>query len=169
MHVADLVQRAREEFAPPLNFIEAAESVDLPSLSPGQNLEATLATLVTKTDRYRWRVAGQRYILYPEPPVWDEEGPSVTITDRPRLEAASEYVAALRQHTPELADLVEPPLKGDPRAALYTAPVSVTPKTPILEQLVQLLGTNERLAFTIERAATGRRMLHFVEVNPRSK
>jgi hypothetical protein len=109
-------------------------------------------------------MAGQRYVLYPQDPIWDLEGPPVTIAYRPRLEAAGEYVVALRHHIPGLADLVEPPLKGDPRAALYTAPVSVTPKTPILEQLVQLLGSNERLAFTIERAATGRRVLHFVNL-----
>jgi len=55
-------------------------------------------------------------------------------------------------------------LKGNLHAPIYSEPVSLQFKASIIEHLVELLGTDDQLAFTVEWASSDRRVLHFERV-----
>jgi hypothetical protein len=80
------------------------------------------------------------------------------------LEAATQFVTQVRARVPELADLSEPPMLGDPRSPVYAQPVSLSPDGSILQHLVALLEPDPRIVFTIERTLFGDRVLHFGRV-----
>lgn len=149
----------------PVSAIESDEPVDVEIAA--RDVREALDALCTQAESYRWRTVMGRYVLFPADSVWESEISGVAIADVPRLDAATRYVIAVRSQISALEDLVEPPIKGDPRAPVYTEPVTLSRESSILAHLVELLGTNEQLAFTVERARSGKRVLHFEQVTTR--
>jgi hypothetical protein len=162
--IINLIRELRDTSGVPVNVIVSDEQIRVSCSTTGQDVAAVLEALVAQTARYRWRTITGHYVLYPSDPVWDSKISGIAIRSVPRLDAATQYVTAVRSQIPALADLVEPPMKGDSRAPVYTEPVSLPLETSIVTHLVELLGTNDQLAFTIERARSGQRVLHFQQV-----
>lgn len=162
----DAVRQFRKTSGVALNAIEADTEERACWPSVGHDVEATLEDLIAQQGHYRWRMLMGRYVIYPTDSVWDGRIAGIAITGRPRLDAATQYVKAVRGQVPALRDLLEPPIKGDPRSPVYTEPVSLRSEAPILIHLMELLGWNKALAFTIQWTQSGRRILHYQEVTP---
>ncbi len=131
---------------------------------PGGDTEAVLDALVSQAPAYVWAEVAGHYVLYPRAAVWETRVGGVQINAVPRLEAATQFVVHARAAVPELADLSEPPMLGDPRSPVYTEPVSLPLAGTILEHLAALLGPAPRTVFTVERSPFGERVLHFDRV-----
>ncbi|GET39216.1 hypothetical protein [Microseira wollei] len=160
----NFIRELRDSKGIPINFIEADEQVEVSWSTIDQEVETVLNTTVNGTGCYRWRLILGHYVVYPSDRVWDTKVCGIGITNVPRLEAATQYVTAVQTQIPALNDLLAPPIKGEPRAPVYIEPVSLHPEFSIVENLVELLGTNDQLAFTIEYTLSERRVLYFQQV-----
>jgi hypothetical protein len=150
-----------------LCFIEdGAASHDWRATS-GEPPEALLNSLVAVVPEYAWTTVGGRCVLHPRQDIWRAVLPCEAFQG-PRLQTAKSYVEFLRGMAPEMSDLVPPLLKGDPAAALYTATVSIRAGCSALQGLVDLLGSDPSMVFTIERQDADRRMLFFEQMDMRS-
>jgi len=162
--VVGMIQELRDTTGVPVNVVESDEPVVVTWHVAGQDPVVALETLAAHTNAYRWRRVLGRYVVYPTAPEWESEIARIRIVQVPRNEAALQYVAEVRSQLAALGDLVAGLIKGDPRSPVYTEPVTLSPRAPILQHLVELLGSNSQLAFTIERAKSGARLLHFEQV-----
>jgi hypothetical protein len=162
--VSRVVSALRDIRRMPVNFIEADERVEGPVVEKGGGAEEALDSLVAQAPIYRWSRIAERNILFPRAAIWEAQIRGAPIANVPRLEAATQFVALVRNNMPELADLSEPPMIGDPAAPVYTERVSLPPDGTILQYLVALLGADPRTIFTIQRSRFGERVLHFDRV-----
>ena len=162
-----MVRKIWDIYGVPVNVIVSDERVESGWSTTGQSVAEALDSLVAQVGGYRWRMIMGRYVLYPSDPVWDSNVSEITIVGVPRFDAATQYLAAVRRQIPALDDLVGALLRGDPRAPAYAEPVSLNRESSIVAHLVEVLGTNDQLAFIIERALSGKRVLHFQQVPPR--
>lgn len=152
----------------PINWIEADEDSTLERAVSTDDLAAALKDVAGAVSAYQWTTVNGHYILYPALQAWTATVSGIDITETPRLAAARGYVAAVRDRVHELHDLSGPPMKGDPASPVYEDPVSLDSSAPILKHLVELLGDDDRLVFTIERGASGARILHFERIPERT-
>jgi hypothetical protein len=175
MPVVDLIQRLRESVGAPVNVVERRDSAGVRWTTAdaetrqraleARDVEALLDLLVARSSGYTWRAVEQHTVVYPvDEPAWLERLEHDNPIAGPRLDAASEFVETVTRHVPALGDLAAPPMRGDPDAPIFMDPVSPRSGASILEQLVQLLGDDDRLAFTVERGPSGHRVLHFQHV-----
>ena len=162
--VSRFVRMLRELRRMPVSFIQADDRIDGIEPEVGDQMEAVLDVLISQAPIYRWSKMAEHYVLYPRAVVWDTWIGGVQITNVPRLETATQFVAQVRTTVPDLADLSEPPMIGDPRSPVYSQPVSLPPAGSILQHLAALLGRDPRIVFTVERTLFGDRVLHFERV-----
>ena len=158
------VERLRTVHGQALCFIEdVAEPAgwDMPA---AEKPELWLARLTEASSPYTCTVIDGRTVLHPREAVWNERVPGTRI-EGPRLQAARAFVGVLQRSFSELADLTPPLMKGDPGAPLYTSVVAVPGGLSVLQGLVDLLGGDPRLVFTIERVGDARRMLYFASLD----
>ncbi|HME37177.1 MAG TPA: hypothetical protein VKF84_18240 [Candidatus Sulfotelmatobacter sp.] len=148
----------------PVNFIQADDRIERSAPESGEHLEAVLDGLTMQAPIYRWSKMAGHYVLYPRAAVWDAQISGVQITNVPRLDAGTQFVARVRTMVPELADLSEPPMIGDSRSPVYQQTVSLPHNGSILQHLVALIGPYPQIIFTIERTIFGDRSLHFGQV-----
>lgn len=148
----------------PVNFIQADDRIGGSEIDEGDNADAVLDALVAQAPVYRWSEVAGHHVVYPRAAVWDAQISDVLIANVPRLEAATRFVAQVRTTVPELADLSEPPMIGDPRSPVYSQAVSMPREGSMLQHLVALLGSDPRTVFTVERTRFGDRVLHFDRV-----
>lgn len=163
--VPRFVDEIRNTLQTPVNVIEGDDGTRLPDLT-STSLEKSLGWLLTQTRNYRHERLLDRHLVYPTDAVWDTQISGVQIRDIARIEAASRYAAVLRANVAGLHDFAGPVIKGDPGTPLFTDPVSLSPDARVVEHLVELLGQDQSLAFTVERASTGARVLHFSSLTP---
>ena len=123
-----------------------------------------LDRVVEASPGYRWDRPRGRYTLYPASEPWHAPVRGLAISQRPRIDAAERLITEIGRQVPELGDLAGVIQKGDPRSAVFEAPVTVTGDAPALEHLAALLGDDERLAFAIDRGTAGGRVLWFEQV-----
>jgi hypothetical protein len=159
--VARFVAMLRETRHVPVNYISADERIERSVIEKGGSTEEQLEALVAQAPAYRWSELAGRHVVLPRAAVWDKRIDDVLIANTPRLEAATRFVARVRTVVPELADLSEPPMIGDPLSPVYNEAVSLPHDGSILQHLVALLGADLRTIFTIERTRFGDRLLHF--------
>jgi hypothetical protein len=161
---ARFVFALRENHRAPVSFIQADERVDRLEAQPSDDVDAALHGLVSQAQAYRRTEQAGHLIIFPRAPVWDMSVTDVQITDVPRLEAATKYIALVRTRVPGLSDLLEPPMKGNPSAPIYTQPVSLQPRGSVVQHFVQLLGSDRSVVFTVERLTSGARLFYFDRV-----
>ncbi|KRE82949.1 hypothetical protein ASG75_15525 [Rhodanobacter sp. Soil772] len=130
--------------------------------------EALLNSFVAVVPEYAWTAVGSRCVLHPRQDIW-RASLSGKAFQGPRLQTARAYVEFLRGTAAEMADLAPPLLKGDPAAALYTATVSIRENCSALQGLVDLLGPDPSMVFTVERQDADRRVLFFERVDAGEK
>lgn len=160
-----IVRELRQSYRSPLSFVQAEPPADVAFPEDQENIPSILDALVAQATSYRWREVAARKVLYPKDPAWDTIVSRIEINDVPRIHAATAYVRKLRDQAPALR-VEAPPIKGDPRARLFTERVSLQSTSSLVEHLVQLLGVDQWLVFTIEWTRSGQRVLHFDRVNP---
>jgi hypothetical protein len=162
--VSNFVRMLREGRRMPVSFIQANDWIDMIELKVGDHIEATLDMLVSQVPMYQWSKIVGHCVLYPRDVIWDAQISGAQITNVPRLEAATRFVTQIRTTIPELSDLSEPPMMGDPLSPTYRQQVSLPSTGSILQHLVELLGPDPQIVFTIERTRFGDRVLHFERV-----
>jgi hypothetical protein len=97
--------------------------------------------------------------LYPRNSPFDTEVQGIEILGAPRIDAAARYLVWLSKVLPAVGEILPPPMKGQPRASLYSEPVAVRGRARVVEHLVQLLGDNPKAFFSIVPAPSGLRIL----------
>lgn len=162
--IIDMIRELQETSGVAVNVIESDERFEIIRSTVSQDVAATLDAIVAQNKNYRWCTIMNHYVLYPEDYVWDQKISGIAIIDMSRLDAATQYVTEIQKQVSALSDLVGIPIKGDPQASVYTELVSLHPVASIIEHLVELLGTNNNLTFTIEQAPSGKRVLYFQQV-----
>jgi hypothetical protein len=155
-----IVERLRTLHGQAWCFIEGVTEPAGWDMPPADEPEQWLDMLTRTPSPYTSTLVDGRTVLHPRDAVWNERVPGNRIEDS-RLQAARAYVEVLRQSFSDLGDLIPPLMKGDPRAPLYASIVIVRGGGSVLQGLVDLLGSDPRLVFTIERVADAHRMLHF--------
>lgn len=164
--VGEFIRKLRKEYGIHISFIEASDSkvqnltVDL----KGVSLATLLEKVVSQAPSYKFQVVDKRLVLYPKSPKYKLVVKGVAITNIERLEAAYRYTAQLNQQIPEFKELVGPQVLGNPRHFVFTDRVSLSKEGTVLEHLVQLLGQNESVVFSVIKAKSGVPMLTFEAV-----
>jgi hypothetical protein len=134
------------------------ESLDLPA---DQGDRQSTVDEFARRAGLRWRAIGTHVVLYPDDDVWERRVSGIAVADARRADAAAAYTADVARRVPGLERLVGGVVRGDPDAPVYADRVTLSPEAAVLEHLVQLLGDDPDLVFTIEPAADGRLVLHF--------
>lgn len=106
---------------------------------------------------YRLETIGGRRVLRPSDTVWDETVTGVEIVDVPRADVAHAYALEARRQVRELdvAGFAGGVVRGDPRDPMFTALVTLSREARVVEHLVELLGQDDDLVFTVEPASSG--------------
>jgi hypothetical protein len=106
---------------------------------------------------YRLEAIGGRRTLRPNDTVWDKTVTGVEIVDVPRADAAHAYALEARQQVRELdeAGFAGGVVRGDPREPMFTDLVTLSREARVVEHLVELLGQDADLVFTVEPASLG--------------
>jgi hypothetical protein len=162
--VSRFVRTLRDTWHMPVSFIQANDESDEIRVRASEHMQTMLDALISQAPVYRWSHIVEHYVVYPRTRIWDAQVGDVQIANVPRLKAATQFILQARAAIPELADLSEPPMLGDPCSAVYSQLVSLPPTTSILEHLVALLGPDPRIVFTVELTRFGDRVLHFDRV-----
>lgn len=157
------IESLRAALPTPVNVVLDHERDALEVPSGPSEPEAAVAD-AARRNGLRWRKIGSRFVLYPDDDVWERPVSGVHLAGVGRAAAADAYTAEVRRHVPELGGFVGGVVRGDPDAAIYTEPVSLSPDATILKHLVELLGDDPDLVFTVEPASEGRLVLHFEHV-----
>ena len=158
----------REQYMMALCFIEDGAAPHDWQATSRATPEAFLNSLVAVVPEYAWTMASGRYVLHPRQDIWRAPLPGAAFQG-PRLQTARAYVEFLRGAAPEMADLAPPLLKGDHAAVLYTDPVSIRASCSALQGLVDLLGPDPSMVFTIERQDVDRRVLYLERMDVRER
>lgn len=146
----------------PLSFLERPEPSAI-ALDPGGEAK-TLRSLLEREVReagYDYEVIGDRLVVFPAGDLYRTTVSNVRISGTPRLEATDRYLETLARDVPELGEWIPPIMKGDPEAPIYGERVSLSARASVLEHLVELLGRDESLMFSLIRWRDGRRYLLF--------
>ena len=149
----DFVKSLQDDHKVPLCFIEPDIhttarkdiSFDLHDVS----VKSVLDTVVSQVPILKYRLINGRLVLFP-----DERKyllpMAVDIENLARFRAVDAYIDKLAERYPsEFGSLLGPSIKGFPGAPIYADKVTVKGTATVLEQLVQLLGDDPRLIFTI--------------------
>ncbi len=146
----ETVNVLRQKYRVPLSFIslvgEKSEPVQL--REEELPLREALDELIRTRDAYTYSLLGDHLVVYPKSESY-KKVVKVKIRNLPRLEATSAFVEHLKQTDTEFGNLISPVMKGDPRAPLYTDPVSLPEEGTVLEHLAALLGDDLNVIFSI--------------------
>jgi hypothetical protein len=166
IHSVSSVESLREALPTPVSVIldRRADVLDVPAVK-GEP-EAAVAK-AARRNGLRWRKIGTRFVLYPADDVWERRVTGVDIDGIARADAAGAYTSEVARRVPELEHLVGGVVRGDPGAPVHADRVSLSPEATVLEHLVELLGDDPDLVFTVEPAEDGRLVLHFEHTRER--
>jgi hypothetical protein len=115
-------------------------------------LEGVLGELTTQEPGYRFAVIEHRLVLFPADGRLEREVDGVAIEGRPRIRAIWAYAELLASRFPDFATLATMALRGRPGTPLYSDAVSLRSRATVVEHLVELLGANESIVFSITRS-----------------
>jgi hypothetical protein len=163
---ASSIESLREALPTPVSVIldRPADVLDVPALK-GEP-EAAVAG-AARRNGLRWRTIGTRFVLYPDADVWERRVTGVDIAGIARADAAGAYTAEVARRVPKLERLVGGVVRGNPDAPVHADRVSLSPEATVLEHLVELLGDDPDLVFTVEPTEDGRLVLHFEHTGER--
>ncbi len=164
-NVQDVVRYLREQHGLPICFIDIGHTTGSATDYEANTLEELLSRVCSRNPEYRYRIEGERSLLFPENEGW-ELNVEIGTTRGPRLDVASRFLEELRADE-RFGDLLPPPIKGDPNAEIYTDEVAMRASDSALGHLSALLGHDATLVFSIEATASEERVLLFRRVRPK--
>jgi hypothetical protein len=101
-------------------------------------------------------VVKDRVVIAPPDAVWRTEVIVPDAGPQPRFKATTTYLAAVAAQVLELSELHIEGIFGDPRAPLRMERVTLSPRAPVVQHLVELLGSNDDLAFAVVTSWDGK-------------
>lgn len=164
VEVQVVVALLRASYKVPISFIEAEDGPRLTLDVAEGPLKGLLDKIVLQSPEYRYAVVGGRLVLYPNLPLYDAVVEGVQITNLSRLEAGLAYALHLNREVPGFERLAGPVLKGAENSPVYKAVVSLSPRDTVLNHLVQLLGTDTTVVFSIRKTQSGGLVLLYEQV-----
>lgn len=162
--VYDIIQLLRMKYNVPISFIDAEEKQKITVDLKDASLRTVLEKVISSSPIYDYRIINERLVLYPKVPKYNFIVNDVDINMMKRLEAANKYVSQLNHQFPEFMDLVGPPVLGNPQHPVFIDKVSLKRESTVLEHLVQLLGEDLKVVFSIIKAKSGVPILVFERV-----
>jgi hypothetical protein len=154
--VSEVVDYLRSAWGAPVSIIEAPHDATFP-INMGQTTAYEVLGRAVSSDRsYRMRQENGRTVLVPvEWKGLDDTVSGVAIKDMARAEATRHYIEFAKPQTSALAPVEGPVLKGDPGAPVYAEKVTLSSSATVFQHLVQLLGSDARVVFSIRLARPG--------------
>jgi hypothetical protein len=157
--IYELVQSLRAEHHVPISFIEAKIDTNKSSVLNLDLNNSTVSDLLNQVvadlPAYCWEEIEGRLVLYPNAAKYKLQVHVKGITNMKRIEAVDEYLSQLRAQQAEFADLLNPAIKGDDTAPLYSEPVSLRESGAVLQHFVELLGNDPKVVFSIVATKAG--------------
>ena len=165
--VRDVVDTLREDHGIRVSFIEESVKPSEEKIAlvfQDTPVELVLDSLVSQAPSYRYQVVGTRLLLYADEPKYGLTVDQIEIVDVARLKASGKYTAVLRARFREFATLIPAAFRGNPTVDLHGDPVTLESRATVLEHLVQLLGTDDDVVFSIVKNRGGDFELSFSHV-----
>jgi hypothetical protein len=151
-----------------VSFIGASGPARVAIDVPSGTVRDVLDQLASRSSVYRWTEVAGRLMVFPDGPIPQTTIADVHINQVARLQATEAYIQNLRQESAEFQELRGVIVKGDPRSPVFTTPVSLSSKGTVLEHLVELLGTDRSLVFSIQQVAPGKSVFFFETVQDKA-
>jgi hypothetical protein len=142
----------RHKYGVPVSFISVADEKPQTVQFGDEErlmLREALDQFVRTREGYTYSLAGDRLMVYPKPGPFEKVISGLDIKNVPRLEATVAFLEHLKRTDPECGSLIPPGIMGDPRAPLYTDPISLPNEATVLEHFAALLGDNPNVVFSI--------------------
>ncbi len=151
----ELVKTLRQNGVP-ISFIDAFDNYRSTLEVKDASLAEVLARIVSANPIYRYRFIGKRLVLYAKDPTYTVLVKKPDIKDMARLWAAEKYVEKLRREIRDFSDLNPPYFFGNFRSPVYQDKVTLRDEASVIEHLVELLGDNPGMVFSITMSYFGR-------------
>jgi len=151
--IYEVVKALRSDYKVPLCFVEPdihttaqkKVSLDLHDVS----LKAALDGIVSQAPFVKYKQVNGRLVVFPDERKYFLPM-TVDLENLDRIDAVDAYIRKLADRYPsEFGNLVGPTMTGFPGAPRYTDKITIKGTATVLDQLVQLLGDNPKVIFTI--------------------
>lgn len=143
-----------------INFIEANQKPDIDEPFTDEP-EIFFEKILVKDGQYDFVKTKNQYTVFPSDALWRKEISGIHIKNTPRINAVEEYLSFIQKYH---VNIQPPAVKGDPDAPEYTDTITLANAGQLKDHLLQLLGTDNSLVFTIEKTQTGLPMIHFERI-----
>lgn len=164
--VRALVKKLREAQDMSLSFIEvkAEEPLSLPPKP--MSLDELLREVAKRHEHYRCEIYNGRLVLRSSDPIFDVIVTGVTIANKPRGSAQRAYVDHLRSFDERFKTWESPliAIAGMGPWPTLTDPVTLTPRAPLVQHLMQLCGRDEAVYFDVPAPDSRGRTIHTAAV-----
>ncbi|MEX6688157.1 hypothetical protein QTN47_11660 [Danxiaibacter flavus] len=143
-----------------VNFIEANQKPDVDEPFT-DDPDIFFENILPRDGQYDFVKAKSQYTVFPSDSMWRKEISGIHIKNTPRINAVEEYLSFIQKYH---IHIQPPAIKGDPDSPDYTDTITLANTGQLKDHLLQLLGTDRSLVFTIEKTQTGLPMLHFERI-----
>ena len=165
--VPGLVRLLRGQHDAPVSCIESASTARVDIEVPAGTVEDALNQALLQDPSYRMQEFNGRLVVFPSALGFYGSTVTAEIEDVPRQEAAGKYLENLNVQLPASRELAGTAMKGVRSAPVFNDPVSLSRTGQVVQHLVELLGSDENVSFSIERSWTGVYVLSFESVASR--
>jgi hypothetical protein len=150
--VRDFVETLRRECGIPLSFIEhdSREFFSLPARAV--TLDDFLRAAAERQGHYRCEILAGRLVFRSSDSTFDLIVSGVDLVEEPRLSAQNQYIDHLQDYDRRFESWAHPFWAGNPDSPVFDDPVTLTPRAPLVQHLVQLMGRDEFIFFDIPAA-----------------
>ena len=154
--VSDTVRKMRE-YRIPISFIQSEESTEdstkhLSVRVKNRTLREFLLDIVSQAKGYKFGIIENHLILYPSEKNYENVVDTSFVGTRNRIDAISEFLSALKEQIRGFDDLRRPVLNNPEyfTGGFYTEPISMPPRTTVLNGFMQVLGRDPHAILTIK-------------------
>ena len=119
---------------------------------PAGDLREVLPKLLQDSGAYECSIIGGRLVVLPVSSKHRQVVTGPDLPPLPRVQAVWKYTEWLNANIPAFALFGSQAIQGYPFAPLYVEKIQLTKTRPVVEHLVQLLGVDLNLVFTVDKS-----------------
>jgi hypothetical protein len=158
---SEIVRILRQLHNIDINFIQADFESPLYFYLTEGTYTDILNEIAANDPAYTAEIIDERIVLRPTAPIFESIVKNSQVDPTPRLEATNQYLETVREQIPQLSNLLSPVGFGDLDGPMFMDMVSLDQKSRLVDHLVQLLGGDTLLSFSITKVQSELPMLAF--------